>query len=102
MKIIIDGSELGMILMLFGAMMVLCGVGYLFNKWIIYPFRYYALKQKRYMFEHIPSYGAIPTRYGWFKTDKEARNAHKGWADIIFQVYPKERQINTHEPKTEA
>jgi hypothetical protein len=60
---------------------------YNFIKFIIF-------NKKLYKYEHIPSYGDIPFKYEWHKTDDEAKNSKlASWGDFIYEVYPKQNRI---------
>ena len=67
---------------------ILVFIYYLVSKFVVYPFRYYVLRQKQYKYEKIPGHGPIIEKYEWAKSDKEALSKHSHY-DFVKIVYPK-------------
>ena len=81
-----------MILLTVIVLVIILLVGYQCYRSIQIVYAFFSRK-KLYKFEHIPSYGDIPVRYKWCRSDDEALQAYPGWADFISEVCPRQRRI---------
>lgn len=56
------------------------------------PLKHFLTGKCLYIYEHIPTYGDIPSKHEWHMTDIDALNSPTAsWADFIKRVYPDEK-----------
>ena len=82
---------MGALLVLLGILlfMVIIVLIDIINRKVVYPIRHKLTGKCKFEISHIPSYGDIPRKFGWYKSEQEAKEEYRGWGDIIKQVYPK-------------